>query len=368
MRPASDGAGPLSLQVEVVRGSFRLRVALASEVGVLALVGPSGAGKSTLLQAIAGLVTPREGEIRVGERVLFRRGAEGPAVNLPARERRAGYVFQDYALFPHLSALENVAYALGRGEGARRRAREEMERLGIEELADRRPDQLSGGQQQRVAIARALASEPRFLLLDEPFGALDPETRRKVRGEVRRILREARLPVVFVTHDREEALALADRVAVLDRGELLEEGEPLAVLGHPTRERVARLVGVENLFRLEVVESRPTEGITLCRHGELPFELPLLAAAPGEEVRVGVRAGDVLLAVGEPGRLSARNVLPGEVVAVRSHGGHLEVEVDCGGLFLRAHITRAARNELGIVPGVRVRAVLKSASCVVLAG
>jgi molybdate transport system ATP-binding protein len=356
------------VDIEVQRDGFRLHAALEVGSGVLVLFGPSGAGKSTTLQAIAGLVTPKAGEILLDGEALFRRGREGPKVNVPARSRRVGYVFQDYALFPHLSALDNVAYALWRRPGAKDEALAQLQRVGLADLASRRPHELSGGQQQRVAIARALVARPRLLLLDEPFAALDLEIRRQVRGEIRRLLEEAALPVVLVTHDREEALALGDEVAVLDGGRVIARGNPVELLGHPPRERVARLMGVENVLRLTVQEVLPREGVMRCRRGGFFLETPLSDASVGDDITVGLRADDVLLAAERPHRLSARNTIPGTVISVLPRGAGYEVAVDCSGVALVSHVTRKAVEELDIMPGARVWAVVKTASCFLLQG
>jgi molybdate transport system ATP-binding protein len=355
----------LRLDAEVERDGFRLLLTLETDGGVLVLFGPSGAGKSTTLQAIAGLVSPTAGEITLDGDTLFRRAREGPDVNIPARRRRVGYVFQDYALFPHLTALGNVAYPLWRQPGAEERAGRLLERLGLVALTHRYPHELSGGQQQRVAIARALAVEPRVLLLDEPFAALDLEARRQVRGEVRRVLHDLGIPVVLVTHDREEALALGDRLAVLDEGRVIAQGEPLALLGHPPKERVARLMGVENILHLKVTKILPEEGVMICGVGEILLEVPFANARLGQEVTVGLRADDVLLASARPAGLSARNVLPGRVASVQRQGSLYEVRVDCG-VPLISNVTRRALQELGLALGAEAWVVVKAASCFIL--
>jgi molybdate transport system ATP-binding protein len=355
----------LRMEVEIQRDTFRLLVKLDIHSGVLVLFGPSGVGKSTTLQAIAGLVTPRKGEIFLGGEAVFRKGREGRTINVPARARRVGYVFQDYALFPHLTALGNVAYPLWRKPDAKQRGTELLGRVGLAGMDNRYPHQLSGGQQQRVAIARALAAEPQVLLLDEPFAALDLETRRQVRSEIRQVLQEIPIPVVLVTHDREEALALGDQVAVLGEGRVLSCGEPLAQLGYPARERVARLVGVENVFRLKVLGINVTDGVMHCGMSDFYLEVPISDARIGEEVSVGVRADDVLLASLWPKGLSARNVLPGKVVSARPRGASWEVVLDCGTPIV-SHVVHRAVEELSIEPGVKLWVVIKTSSCFLL--
>jgi molybdate transport system ATP-binding protein len=216
-------------------------LALGLEVGreTVALVGPSGAGKSSVLRAVAGLLRPDAGEVRLGSEAWFD-AAQG--VNLPPERRRVGLVFQEYALFPHLSVRANVEY------GGRRRADELLERFGIATLADARPTALSGGERQRVALARALARDPEVLLLDEPLSALDAFTRAHVRSELRELLHELALPTLVVTHDFDDAAALADRIGVLVEGRLLQLGTPGELLAAPASAFVAGFTGA-NLLR-----------------------------------------------------------------------------------------------------------------------
>jgi len=219
-------------------------------------VGPSGSGKTTLLRVIAGLVRPEAGRVAVGDQVWFERPAAGPAgrggVDLRPQQRRVGMVFQHYALFPHLSAAQNVALAidgtLGAAPATRERARALLARLALAGLEDRLPAALSGGQQQRVALARALAREPAVLLLDEPFSAVDQVARQALYGALAELRRSLSVPIVLVTHDLGEARQLADRLVILDRGETLQSGAPHAVLSSPRNARVADLVGIDNHF------------------------------------------------------------------------------------------------------------------------
>jgi len=214
--------GALAISARMPLRELELAVELAVAPGErLALAGPSGAGKTTLLRIVAGLLRPAAGRVAIGEEVWLDTAA---GREVPTERRRCGVVFQDYALFPNLSAWRNVAFGMnGARRERRQRAEELLDRFGIASLADARPGSLSGGERQRVALARALATEPRALLLDEPLSALDPETRRQARRELQDFLTELPIPVLLVTHSQEEAALLADRIAVIDRGRIVTE-------------------------------------------------------------------------------------------------------------------------------------------------
>ncbi len=205
---------------------------------ILALLGPSGCGKTTLLRVIAGLESPDAGRVLLEGREI---------THLPPERRGIGFVFQDYALFPHLTALGNVAFGL-KGEGRWERARRALERVGMTLFQERRPGELSGGQQQRVALARALAPGPRLVLLDEPFSSLDAGLRTATREEVRKVLKEAGTTALLVTHDQEEALSFADRLGVMRGGRLLQVGTPEEVYLRPKTPFVAQFLGRTNLL------------------------------------------------------------------------------------------------------------------------
>lgn len=219
-------------------GAIPLDLAFTCRPGELvALIGPSGAGKTTILRTIAGLYRPASGQIICdGETWLDTEAS----IQRPPHQRRVGLVFQSYALFPHLTALANVEAAMTDRPAAEReeRARAFLALVHLDGLERRKPAELSGGQQQRVALARALAREPKALLLDEPLSAVDRRTRRRLRDELAALRSSVRVPIVLVTHDLDEAAALADRLVVIDRGELLQEGVPADVLGAPASDRV----------------------------------------------------------------------------------------------------------------------------------
>ena len=213
---------------------------------ILAVLGPSGSGKTTMLRLIAGFERVDRGEVWLQEKQL-----SGPGRHLPPEARGIGFVFQDYALFPHLDVLGNVAFGLARLDAAERRRRAEkvLDLVGLTLFRHRRPHELSGGQQQRVALARALAPEPRLILLDEPFSSLDAGLRESTREEVRAILKQAGIGAVLVTHDQEEALSFADRVAVIRDGAIEQLGPPEEVYHYPSTPFVARFLGQTNLIQ-----------------------------------------------------------------------------------------------------------------------
>ncbi|MCB5187527.1 ABC transporter ATP-binding protein [Methylobacillus caricis] len=231
---------PFALQAELQCGEGEL----------LALLGPSGSGKSTVLRLIAGLQYPQSGSIELGSNVWF-----DQRVRLAPQQRRVGYVPQNYGLFPHMSALDNVCaglHHLPRHEQTRQ-ARKWLERVHLSDYSKRKPAELSGGQQQRVALARALAAEPSILLLDEPFSALDSITRESLYVQLAELKAGLKIPIIMVTHDLNEASMLADRVALIDNGRILQVGSPANVTRQPVSRRVAELVGLHNIFRSEVV-------------------------------------------------------------------------------------------------------------------
>jgi iron(III) transport system ATP-binding protein len=227
---------------------------------ILALLGPSGCGKTTTLRLIAGFESPDSGIVEVGGRTVA-----GPGVNVPPEKRRVGMVFQDYALFPHLSVERNVAYGLSSGKKRKGRVAEILALAHLEGLEERMPHELSGGQQQRVALARALAPEPAVVLLDEPFSNLDASLRARMRSEMREILREAGATAIFVTHDQEEALSLADEVAVMIRGTVVQTAPPEDLYRRPATREVASFVGEANFL-----PGSARNGHVRCALGEIP--------------------------------------------------------------------------------------------------
>jgi len=356
-------------------GNFSLETEWEIKPGeVLVLFGPSGAGKSTTLRAIAGLLRPVRGHIEIGNRVVYD-GDSG--IWLPTHERHLGYLTQEYHLFPHLNVSDNIAFGIPERKSIAgiNHAKDLILLLQLDGLGDRYPWELSGGQQQRVALARALATRPAMLLLDEPFASLDAELRRNLRRELRAMLIQSPVPVMLVTHDREEALALGDSVQVVNEGQIIADGEPLEILGQPGQGRVARLVGVENLFDLSVTERNHRDGTMTCVGHGLQLEVPLDSHANGgvnlegvqDRVTVGIRASDIILAKGNLIGTSARNRLQGEVVAIEFRPPGYAVTLNFGDgrkpQTLRCHITGGALEEMEIELGQPLWAVFKASSC-----
>ena len=355
-------------------GAFGLRLKWEVEPGkALVLFGPSGAGKTTALRAIAGLLRPVAGKVELGGQPVYDSEAN---LWLPAHRRRVGYLTQQYHLFPHLNVAQNVAYGLRDSNGEARhpygrgsRIADMLENFELTGLKERYPWELSGGQQQRVALARALATQPKLLLLDEPFAALDAGLRRAVRQELRAMLARNPVPVILVTHDREEALSLGDEVQVLEGGQEIARGFPVDVLGQPGQAAVARLVGVENLFRMRVESRHPRDGTMrlsgVGAQAGFALETPLGSDPPdsGDEwVTVGIRASDIILSSLEPVGSSARNRIPGTVSRVEPRPPGYSVELDCG-VPLHCQVTGASLEEMGIRVGQPLWAVFKASSC-----
>jgi molybdate transport system ATP-binding protein len=350
--------------------AFQLDLAFALPTGITILFGPSGAGKTTLLDCISGLSSPDSGRISVGSTVLFDWDKQ---INLPVRRRKVGYVFQDLALFPHLNVAANVAYGLAgtSTEDRERRVETTLDSLGIALLRNRRPALLSGGERQRVALARALVTEPSILLLDEPLAALDLPVRMKIADDLRRSIQNLPIHVLYVTHHRDEVFMLGDRLLVIENGRLIAQGTPHEVLSSPRGETVAQLAGFENIFDAEVTSVHEERGTMTCKvwsspDADVELETPLVRAEIGTRLRVGISAGDILLATSAPVGLSARNVLPGRLLSLSQRDAIVIARVDCG-VELAIHLTLGARDSLGLSSGRQVWIIIKTHSCHLLA-
>lgn len=343
--------------------SFLLDVSIEVPPGITILFGPSGAGKSTLLDCIAGLVRPDDGQIAIGHDVQFD-SARG--IYIPAPKRRISYVFQTLALFPHLSAEENIAYGLSAlpEQEIRERVTAILKLFRVEKLRKQKPGEISGGEKQRIALARSLVTEPRVLLLDEPLTGLDAELKSAIVDDLRAWNAAKGIPILYVTHSRDEVDALGERVITLESGSVASSGAPLEVLNAPRRKKLAQAAGFENLMPATVLDLRETDGVMRVRLQEssCEIEVPLGYATAGSRVQVAVRAGDILLATVRPQGLSARNVLEGRIVSLEQRRTMVIARVDCGITFV-VHITPGAVRALELTAGHTVWLVLKTHSC-----
>lgn len=346
-------------------GGFALDAEFRASPGFTILFGPSGAGKTTVLDCVAGLAKPDSGRIAIGDRVLFD-AAQG--TDLPVAKRRVGYVFQSLALFPHLTAQENVQYGLTHLPQSERAARGTaiLQAFRIAHLAQRYPREISGGESQRVALARTLVTDPAVLLLDEPLAALDAATKSKIIDDLRQWNQAHRIPILYVTHSREEVFALGERVLVLDAGRVVAQGTPHEVIEAHQQETVAQLAGFENIFDAVVESVHPERGTMTCRiaggGGPVLLETPLVRGGVGSTLRVGIRAGDILLATVPPVGLSARNVIPGRIASLEQRDVIVSARVKYR-VEMEVHLTLAARDSLQLVPGREVWLVIKTHSC-----
>jgi molybdate transport system ATP-binding protein len=345
MAPADRQLVTLRIAGAVRLGEFELELDLEVQPGeVVAVLGPNGAGKSTLLRLVSGLLALDRGVVEIGD-VPQDDPARGHFV--PAQRRAVGVVFQDHRLFPHLRVLDNVAFG-PRSQGVLRAAAEAtaqhwLERLDLAELAGRYPRQLSGGQAQRVALARALAVDPKVMVLDEPLAALDVQTRAEVQGELRAHLAAYAGPTILVTHDPVEALLLAQRIVVLERGRIVQQGTAADITGRPLTPYVARLVGM-NLY----------QGVSRSGMVELNSGGPLMVLdAPDGAVLVVARPSAFTVHLARPQDSSARNVFSGAIAMLAPLGDRVRLDVR-GAQPALVDVTAVAVAELGLAPGVPI--------------
>ena len=346
---------------------FVLDLSFEVTAGITIIFGPSGAGKTTLLDCIAGLATLDSGKITIGDRVLCDR-ARG--TSLPVQHRKVGYVFQDLALFPHLTVEKNIEYGLSGVNQSERQKKSDaiLDSFRIAHLRDRKPAEISGGERQRVALARALVTDPCVLLLDEPLAALDAATKSKIIDDLRAWNAAHGIPILYITHNREEVFALGDRVLVLENGRIIADGTPHGVMAAPRRESLAQLVGFENIFHAVVAAVHEDRGTMTCRlaNSTVELETPLVRADVGTTLLVGIRAGDLLLATVKPEGLSARNIIPGRLLSLEQRDVIVTARVYCGA-EMEVHLTLAARDSLQLQPGREVWLIVKTHSCHLMA-
>ncbi|MBT5057634.1 MAG: ABC transporter ATP-binding protein [Gemmatimonadetes bacterium] len=330
---------------------FELNVDFSDDNGTLVLFGASGAGKTSTLHAIAGLLALDGGRIQVDDTVYY---DASQGVNLPASQRRLGYVFQNYALFPHLTVLQNIAFGLGSQRDRLEHARQWLTRMRMKDFGERYPHELSGGQQQRVALARALAPRPRLLLLDEPFAALDRVLRERLQAELRQLQHDLSLIVIYVTHSLDDAFAVGDHMAVLHEGHVLQQGPLDDVFQHPANETVAEILGIRNLFRASVVGSQ-LDWLGLPLHTEITDR-------DKDEVSLYIQPSEVKIMYPDaPVAEGLRdNLFDAEIITRQRHAAGWSMRVRLSNdQNIEIHHATTAYNELDLTPGQSIRVAMK---------
>ena len=330
---------------------------------VLAIFGPSGSGKTTILRSIAGLYRPQQARIRSGDQTWL----DVPAgVFVPPHRRAVGLVFQEYALFPHLSALGNVMTALGHRPRSERRQRATalLELVHLTKRMASRPHELSGGERQRVALARAIARDPSVLLLDEPFAAVDKAVRRRLQDEIDSLRRTLDIPIVLVTHDFDDAVRLATHMLVVEHGRGVEHGPLSQLTSRPDVPFLRDAVGLGSVFDAVVTRVDAERGLAALSFGGGELFVPARAGMAGTTVRVRIPAREVILAVGPPQGLSLHNVLVGSIAAIHAEptSDLVVVRIQVGDEFVLSEVTRDAMNRLHLAVHQRVCALIKSVS------
>ena len=356
----------MNLRMRKSYPGFNLEVDASFPGGVTAIFGPSGSGKTTILNCIAGLSTPDEGEIYLGDRPLY---SSARRLNLRPERRRVGYMFQENFLFPHYSVWDNILYGFKLTPPELRRTEPEqlVALLELGPLLDRRPANLSTGERQRVALARALATSPDLLLMDEPLGSLDIALRGRILRYLRELRQELAIPMVYVSHSISEVLAIADRALVISHGKQLAFDEPRKVLLEPFVHSLVETGSLENLLDAEVVEYGSGNSLTGARIGDTVLWVSGVPShiEEGHTISIAISAGDIIVAVDRPQRISARNVLRGRIQAIHRLEHNVLLYADVGASLL-VEITPEALEALELRDGQEVFLVIKSSSIVVL--
>ena len=343
---------------------FRLECEAAFEPGVTAIFGPSGSGKTTLLNCIAGLVTPDEGVIEVAGRTVF---SSSSKVNVSPEKRRFGYVFQDSALFPHMTVRENITYGYRLTPAKHRRTEPDqlIDLFELGHLIDRSVTNLSGGERQRVALARALATSPELLLLDEPLASLDIGFRGRILEHLKRVWRELETSMVYVSHSISEVMALADTALVISNGRQVVHGKPSHVLVHPDVIEIADYASLKNLLEAKVVAVGSEDGLAEVMAGNARIVAPGIYRSPGDDVIISIRSGDIILALDVPPRLSAQNVISASIDEIHVLGSRVLVYLGIG-VPLVAEITPNALKDLDLRKGQQLYVIIKTNSIIAL--
>ena len=348
--------------------SFSIDIGFSTEENMTVLFGPSGAGKSLLLNLLSGIVKPDHGFVRIGERGVFN---SETGINAPMRDRRIGYLFQDYALFPHMTVFDNIAYGISRLPKNKVKAKVEelLDIMRLGGLEHRFPKELSGGQKQRTALARTLATEPRILLLDEPFSALDYQVREKLRADLIVIHQRYPITTLFVTHDLEEAFVMGDNIAIINNGSLEQFGTREEVFYKPKTKNVARFLGARNIFSGRVVT---LDGVTAVIENPEIGEIKALIHADepklsvGEKITFGVRPEEIMIIRPDKpiDKKVQDNILEGEILTTMGKGTSHTVyfKVKDRDITLKIEIPNFAYRKLKLSKGKNITVSLKKES------
>ena len=332
--------------------------------GVTAIFGPSGTGKTTLLNCLAGMTKPDEGHISVDGRTVF---SSETMTDVRPERRRFGYVFQDSALFPHKSVWDNIRYGYNLTPAESREVDLDhlIDMLGLSPLMDRNVKNLSGGEKQRVAVARALAISPKLLLMDEPLASLDARFKGTIISYLKRIVRELKIPIVYVSHSLSEVTALSDDTLAIEQGRTVAFGPTPALLGSAALASVADYTTLENILEGQVITPADGPSTSMIQVGDMSLVVPALGAAPGDTVMVSVRAGDIILSLDVPPKISARNIIKAVVREIHDLGSQVLVFADVGER-VTVEITPSALADLDLREGSDVYLVIKTNSITVM--
>lgn len=352
----------MTLEIDIQRrlGQFQVNAQFASDGGITALFGRSGAGKSSLIRMISGLLRPERGRIVVNGQVLF---DDQRGIDVPIRQRRLGYVFQDARLFPHLNVRQNLLYGHWFTPRAERYAvfQQVVDLLGIQELLGRRPGMLSGGERQRVAIGRALLASPQLLLLDEPLASLDAARKAEILPYIERLRDELRLPTVYVSHALEEITRLANTLVLISDGRVAAMGSAQQLMSRLDLLPLTGRYEAGAVIEAQIVSHDDRYGLTTLAFGGGHLQVPQIEQAPGIAIRARIRARDVTLARRPLQEVSMRNQIPARIVAISVEAGSFaEVHLDANGVALKARVMRLTVDELRLQPGDTVYALIKS--------
>jgi molybdate transport system ATP-binding protein len=351
----------IDIEIDIAKrlDNFALDVAFQAGAGVTALFGRSGAGKSTIVKAIAGLVRPDRGHIKIGDEVLFDAARN---INVPAERRRTGVVFQDGRLFPHLSVRQNLLYGYARAKGEKSIDEGSVVAvLGLEPLLARKPMHLSGGERQRVAVGRALLAQPRSLLMDEPLASLDAQRKDEVLPYLEQLNARFAIPIVYVTHDATEVLRLAGDVVLLAAGKVAAAGSLSAVTGRLDLPPEAEALGLGAILEGRIESHDAARGLSTVATPAGAFKLPLLARKVGERAAIRVAARDVSIALERPQSISIQNMFDAVVEETRQATPHtMRLALRAGQGRLLAELTKDAAHRLNLAPGAKVVALVKS--------